>query len=242
MKETTKRTLKEARKRKDEILKVAVELFYKNGFENTSIEDIVRKAGIARGTLYYHFNSKMEILEEIVDAMSKFIVFHLTPIIESNLNAIEKLNKILEESIRVKIEKFKKEIIVYLKIYYDDKNIIFRQKMNEKNLEISASIFSKIIGQGVKEGIFDIQYPEYTGRLIARLLGNFGDDVARTILNSDTKQNCIEKIYELKEIYLISMERILALPKGSLGLKGYPEMIKEVIETYFNERRDNDCN
>jgi len=94
----------------------------------------------------------------------------------------------------------------------------------------------------VKEGIFDIQYPEYTGRLIARLLSNFGDDVARTILNSDTKQNCIEKIYELKKIYLVSIERILGLPEGSLGLKGYPEMIKEVIETYFNQRRDDDCN
>ena len=242
MKETTKRTLKETRKRKDEILKVALELFYRNGFENTSIEDIVRKAGIARGTLYYHFNSKMEILEEIVEAMSKFIVSHLTPIIESNLNAIEKLNKILEESIRIKIEKFKKEIIVYLKIYYDDKNIIFRQKMSEKNLEISASIFSKIIHQGVKEGIFDIQYPEYTGRLIARLLINFGDDVARTILNFETRENCLEEINKLKKIYLISMERILGIPEGSLGLKSYPEIIREVIETYFNQRRDNDCN
>ena len=238
----TKRALKEARKRKDEILKIALELFYKNGFENTSIEDIVRKAGIARGTLYYHFNSKMEILEEIVEAMSKFIVSHLTPIIESNLNAIEKLNKILEESIRIKIEKFKKEIIVYLKIYYDDKNIIFRQKMSEKNLEISASIFSKIIHQGVKEGIFDIQYPEYTGRLIARLLINFGDDVARTILNFETRENCLEEINKLKKIYFISMERILGIPEGSLGLKSYPEIIREVIETYFNQRRDNDCN
>jgi len=242
MKKTAKRTLKEAGKRKSEILKVALELFYKNGFENTSIEDIVRKAGIARGTLYYHFNSKMEILEEIVDTMSKFIVSHLTPVIESDLNALEKLNKILEESIRIKIEKFKKEIIIYLKIYYDDKNIIFRQKMNEKNLEISASIFSKIIHQGVKEGIFDIQYSEYTGRLIARLLSNFGDDVARTILNSETRENCLEKINELKKFYLISMERILGLPEGSLGLKGYLEMIKEVIETYFNQRRDDDCN
>ncbi|MCK4977088.1 MAG: helix-turn-helix transcriptional regulator [Anaerolineales bacterium] len=37
-------------------------MFYTRGFENTSISDIVNKVGVAEGTFYYYFDSKLAIL------------------------------------------------------------------------------------------------------------------------------------------------------------------------------------
>lgn len=54
------RIIKEAEVRKNEILDVAEDLFAVRGFDGTSTNDILEKAGIARGTLYYHFKSKEE--------------------------------------------------------------------------------------------------------------------------------------------------------------------------------------
>ena len=51
---------------KNRILTVAEELFALNGFDATGIAQIAEKSGIAKSLLYYYFNSKEQILEELV--------------------------------------------------------------------------------------------------------------------------------------------------------------------------------
>lgn len=50
---------------KELILKTAIELFSKQGYEKTSIRDITGKSGISTGTLYFHFKNKKDILKEV---------------------------------------------------------------------------------------------------------------------------------------------------------------------------------
>ena len=64
------RTVKEASVRRNEILDAAERLFGTNGFEQTSTNDLLAEIGIARGTLYYHFKSKEEILDAMIERIS----------------------------------------------------------------------------------------------------------------------------------------------------------------------------
>ncbi|MCU7904401.1 MAG: TetR/AcrR family transcriptional regulator [Candidatus Thiodiazotropha sp. (ex Epidulcina cf. delphinae)] len=50
------------------IIAAADELFYQQGYENTSFSDIADVVGISRGNFYYHFKSKDEILDAVIDA------------------------------------------------------------------------------------------------------------------------------------------------------------------------------
>lgn len=50
------------RKTKKAILKAAMQLFGDNGFENTSIEQLAKVAGVGKGTVYSYFNTKRDIL------------------------------------------------------------------------------------------------------------------------------------------------------------------------------------
>ena len=52
--------------RREEILDAAHTLFTTKGFQPTTMEDILRIVGIAKGTLYYHFPSKEQILRALV--------------------------------------------------------------------------------------------------------------------------------------------------------------------------------
>lgn len=54
--------------RRDEILGVAADLFALKGFEGTTVRDIADTAGILSGSLYHHFRSKEQIVEEIFTA------------------------------------------------------------------------------------------------------------------------------------------------------------------------------
>ena len=60
------KTVKEGVIRRSEILVAARELFVKNGYEQTSVNDILKIVGIAKGTFYYYFSSKEEVLEAII--------------------------------------------------------------------------------------------------------------------------------------------------------------------------------
>ncbi len=59
------RIVKTAEERKNEILDVAEELFAEKGYDNASTNDIIARIGIARGTLYHHFGSKEEVMDQM---------------------------------------------------------------------------------------------------------------------------------------------------------------------------------
>ena len=52
---------------KEKILTTSIKLFLTNGYVGTSVRDLTDAVGIARGTLYWHFKSKDQILDEILD-------------------------------------------------------------------------------------------------------------------------------------------------------------------------------
>lgn len=55
---------------KEKILTTAADLFYKQGYNSTGINQIIDEAGIARGSLYNHFKSKTELLHAYLEESS----------------------------------------------------------------------------------------------------------------------------------------------------------------------------
>ncbi|PAV33520.1 TetR family transcriptional regulator, partial [Bacillus licheniformis] len=51
---------------REELLHIALELFATKGYHAAKISDIVKQAGVAQGTFYWHFKSKEEIAKEII--------------------------------------------------------------------------------------------------------------------------------------------------------------------------------
>ncbi len=55
---------------KEEILQTACRLVYRQGFNNTSLDDILRESGVGKGNFYYHFKSKDELGYAILDRLA----------------------------------------------------------------------------------------------------------------------------------------------------------------------------
>ena len=53
--------------RREEILHAAISAFSHKGYHDTSISDIIEKAGIARGTFYLYFENKRQIFDSVLD-------------------------------------------------------------------------------------------------------------------------------------------------------------------------------
>ena len=61
------RITKATEERRLEIIETAQKLFGERGFNNTPVDAIIQEMGVAKGTFYYYFKSKEEVLEAIAD-------------------------------------------------------------------------------------------------------------------------------------------------------------------------------
>ena len=56
-------------RRRRELLRIAYQLFIQKEYEETSIDEIIAEAHIAKETCYYHFPSREATLEEVINMM-----------------------------------------------------------------------------------------------------------------------------------------------------------------------------
>lgn len=88
MKDVTRRT----------IIEVASMLFAKYGFRKTSMDEIAKVARKAKGSLYYHFESKEALFTEVVSTVFEELKVELTKIMEDDtLNPVEKTKAYLRK-------------------------------------------------------------------------------------------------------------------------------------------------
>ena len=88
---------KKNQKRK-KILDKAWELFRKNGYEETKVEDITRELGVSKGSFYTYFKTKDEVLYEILERIKKENEERI-----NKINVNQEPSKILEDYVTSKM-------------------------------------------------------------------------------------------------------------------------------------------
>ena len=87
---------KKSDERRNQILDVAQELFLSKGFHKTTINDILKIVDIAKGTFYYYYESKMDVLDDLIDRFIDRQVEELQKLSASpELTALEKFAYII---------------------------------------------------------------------------------------------------------------------------------------------------
>ena len=81
-------------KTKNLIFESAIKIFSESGYRGATMDEIAANAGLAKGTLYYHFVSKEEIFNFIVEEGLKILQNQVIEVQYMNIGPIEKLIKI----------------------------------------------------------------------------------------------------------------------------------------------------
>lgn len=197
------RVVKEASERRKEILDVAERLFVTKGYDNASTNDILAEIGIARGTLYYHFSSKEDILDALIDRILESLL--------ANVRAVAE-----DESIPV-LERFTRAVLagnvdtdaghMVVEQVHKPQNALMHQKMTERILKGLNPLFVKIVRDGIAQGIFDVEYPEETIEMIIMYANTAFDD-----LNEYTEEERMRKV----RAFIHNVEVMFHMEKGSL--------------------------
>lgn len=160
------RTIKNPDERRREIVMAATELFMEDGYEKTTIENIINKVGISKGGFYHYFPSKKEIFQECIASLSHSILnAYLNIFGVKNKNAKQKLLDYIDYNFQLVEQESSKNLIesIHTEIF---------EKMHEQILKDTVKKFMpsfiRLIEQGKIEGDFNVENAEFTA---AALLG-----------------------------------------------------------------------
>ncbi|WP_462409728.1 TetR/AcrR family transcriptional regulator [Neobacillus sp. Marseille-QA0830] len=135
---------------KDKIMETGILLFDQNGFKSTSIQDIVQELGVTKGTFYYYFNSKEELLKEIHLQYIEGLIQQQDEILkEPSYDFAQKLYEIIFMLIcNIKTKRPSARIFTREMRHLSEANI---KELKEKRNEFRKHI-QKLIEQGIEHG------------------------------------------------------------------------------------------
>ena len=135
-------------KTKRKIFETSMKLFAEKGYDATSIEDITATVGVAKGTLYYHFSSKEEIFNFLIEEGIKLLQNSIDIKTSKLDNYIDKLKAIILIQIKI-VNKYENFITILLSQFYGKEA---RNQMCQKFVYEYIDKIEKIVEEGMKVG------------------------------------------------------------------------------------------
>lgn len=146
-------------KTKRKIFETSMKLFAEKGYDATSIEDITATVGVAKGTLYYHFTSKEEIFDFLVEEGIKLLQNSVDIKTAKYSNYLDKIKAIILIQIKI-VNKYEEVINIILSQLWG------KEKRNRKCQELVNNYINQIENI-VKEGMRLQQIKEGDSKIIA---------------------------------------------------------------------------
>jgi AcrR family transcriptional regulator len=151
-----------AEKSRNSILDVAERLFAEKGYEQTTISDILNISGIAKGSLYYHYKSKEEVLDGVLGRMTEQVTSATQAVADDlALTAREKMTRLIPS---MDISKSPNEQMI--RELHQPANALMHQKSISQTIRAVAPIIAGVVGQGNREGVYHAWRPLETVEIL----------------------------------------------------------------------------
>lgn len=135
-------------KTKRKIFEASMKLFAEKGYDATSVEEITATVGVAKGTLYYHFSSKEEIFQFLVEEGVKLLKNSIAIKTSGLTNSIDKIKAIVLIEIKI-LAKYENFITIILsEIWGTSKRSIMCRKYVFEYIQMIEDIVKEGIDKG----------------------------------------------------------------------------------------------
>lgn len=161
---------------RDKIIDAAATVFSKQGYFRTSMDEIAQTAGVAKGTLYYHFPSKAHLFKTLVIEGLNMMKSEIANVLNSNLPIDQQLKKVIEKHISLYLKYNELAHIVYNEISSGMDEDILNEIQKIKNDYIL--FLADLLKSGEIEGYF---YPFHYEMAASGIIGLL-DGVCRYFL------------------------------------------------------------
>lgn len=140
--------------RRAEIIKAARDLFQTQGYEKATMQGLMDRLDIAKGTIYHYFSSKEALLEAVIEEMVSANIEQMEAVLaEKKGSALEKIEAL------VTMGNLAAENADILEQLHKPGNEAMHLRLLAATLTQQAPLYAKLIEEGCKEGIFQTEFP-----------------------------------------------------------------------------------
>ncbi len=154
-----------ASERKQEFIQNSVQLFVEKGYENTTVDDIATRMGVAKGLFYYYFKSKDAVLYSFLETYVADYFTDLENVLCNNFETpVERLWAILMPT-----EKVIQQTQVIISLFRERQNQQFRNIFLDVIGTQMHPVIQQVLTDSKDMGYMDIKYPEQTADALLAL-------------------------------------------------------------------------
>jgi TetR/AcrR family transcriptional regulator, cholesterol catabolism regulator len=142
----------QANSRRDELLELAAQMFAERGLRATTVRDIADGAGILSGSLYHHFASKEEMVDDLMRGFLDWLFARYREIVDSEPNPLARLKGLFMASFEA-IEDRHSQVVIYqdeAKRLSSQPRFSYIDDLNKQQRQM----WVEVLNQGIEEGCF----------------------------------------------------------------------------------------
>ncbi len=172
--------------RKAQILEAALTCFARNGYHQTTMDDIVQEAGLSKGGVYWHFGSKKELFLSLFESLFRGTETIMQASISTQTSAREKLTAMLDMYVAfATAEQFKKITPLLIDVWAQN------WRDPEVN-EVAVGVYDRFLHplvQVIEEGIANGEFKPVDASALAGILFALYDGLAVQWMIDETMVN-----------------------------------------------------
>jgi len=182
--------------RKD-IMESAINVLMKKGFKQFTMDQVASTAGIAKGTLYLHFQGKKQLLDSVVDFCSEPLGKEYESVVNSDADPVFKLERLALETLMY-AENHKA-------LLYEVRSVMFNFNTHEQVMEDhnswywnTVNLISAVLDEAVKSG----RFRSFNPRKMANLFFESINALMTHRVLTDVEETIEEDTQEMMELYI----------------------------------------
>ncbi len=158
-----------ATERRHELIVVAEELFLKQGYENTTVNQIIGSLNLAKGTYYYHFRSKEDILiavsdKLISDTRQKLLAVHK----QKEQDVLWRIRTMLG----IFHDDFYRNQAIW-KLIYHDNNVAMHKQVTKIGAKSFTPLLTDVLQEGKEKNLVHVPHAHETAQVLISLFDIF---------------------------------------------------------------------
>ncbi|MFY2563448.1 TetR/AcrR family transcriptional regulator [Corallococcus terminator] len=150
------------------ILKAAGEVFARFGFKKASVEDIAKRAGVGKGSIYLHFESKEALFEAIVRQSHEMSLAELKASVQRATTPEAQVRAYIRCKLEQSVRKHDGERLELATLFELGTQVMHLVPQMQ---EADAAILARVFEDGVAQGAFTVSAPPLAARGFVELIG-----------------------------------------------------------------------
>ena len=159
--------------RRQDLVDVAAQLFLKQGYEDTTVNQIIGSLNLAKGTYYYHFKSKEDILVAVSDKLisdtrEKLVAIHR----QNDKDVLWRIREILG----IFHDDFYRNRTIW-KLVYHDKNVAMHKQVTKIGGKRFTPLLTDVLQEGIEKGLVHVPHAHETAQALISIFDIFSSQL-----------------------------------------------------------------